>query len=244
MKNESGEKPGKCVMHQTDSGKVALTLRALWCYYKQFLLINYVLCIGLCIERFSLKHDHCLLLRPLCDMCPVIRYKRMCVICSQSKTPIDYGGNLRWTGLLYWWSSHAVSCCRHPCAILLIWSSGLKHDNIFFYFFFQACYSYVPYGDTGSGYYSKKAGHTSQGIAAITPVILESLQSIPLNPRSLFTIADYGCADGGTSMPLICACVKKLKELHGDDLEINIQYEDQPFNDFKSLFSFVQGTFT
>lgn len=136
MKNESGEKPGKCVMHQTDSGKVALTLRALWCYYKQFLLINYVLCIGLCIERFSLKHDHCLLLRPLCDMCPVIRYKRMCVICSQSKTPIDYGGNLRWTGLLYWWSSHAVSCCRHPCAILLIWSSGLKHDNIFFYFFF------------------------------------------------------------------------------------------------------------
>ncbi|XP_078369098.1 uncharacterized protein LOC144653059 [Oculina patagonica] len=105
----------------------------------------------------------------------------------------------------------------------------------------QACYSYVPYGDTGSGYYSKKARHTSQAIAAITPVILESLQSIPQNPRLLFTIADYGCADGGTSMPLISACVKKLKELHGENLEINIQYEDQPFNDFKSLFSFVQG---
>jgi len=100
---------------------------------------------------------------------------------------------------------------------------------------------YVPYGDSGSGYYSKKARHTSPSIAAISPVILESLQSIPLNARSMFTIADYGCADGGTSMSLICACIKKLKEIHGDELEINIQYEDQPFNDFKSLFSFVQG---
>ena len=32
-------------------------------------------------------------------------------------------------------------------------------------------------------------------------------------------------------MSLICACVKKLKEIDGDDLEINIQYEDQPFNE-------------
>jgi len=105
----------------------------------------------------------------------------------------------------------------------------------------QPRFVYVPYGDSGSGYYSKKARHTSPSIAAISPVILESLQSIPLNARSMFTIADYGCADGGTSMSLICACIKKLKEIHGDELEINIQYEDQPFNDFKSLFSFVQG---
>ena len=42
-------------------------------------------------------------------------------------------------------------------------------------------------------------------------------------------------------MSLICECIKKLKEIHGDELEINIQYEDQPFNDFKSLFSFIQG---
>lgn len=57
----------------------------------------------------------------------------------------------------------------------------------------------------------------------------------------MFTIDDYRCAYGGTSMSLICACVKKLKEIHGDELEINIRYEDKPFNDFKSLFSFVQG---
>ena len=57
----------------------------------------------------------------------------------------------------------------------------------------------------------------------------------------MFTIADYGCADGGTSMSLMYACVKELKSLYGNELEVHINYEDKPESDFKSLFYFVQG---
>ncbi|KAK3741100.1 hypothetical protein QZH41_013920, partial [Actinostola sp. cb2023] len=52
---------------------------------------------------------------------------------------------------------------------------------------------------------------------------------------------DYGTADGGTSMPLMYACVKAIREKYGQELPINIIYEDQPVNDFKSLFMRLQG---
>ena len=75
----------------------------------------------------------------------------------------------------------------------------------------------------------------------ISPVILESIKSIAVNSGKAFTIADYGCADGGTSMPLMYACVKELRSLHGDELEVHINYEDRPENDYNSLFYFLQG---
>lgn len=62
-----------------------------------------------------------------------------------------------------------------------------------------------------------------------------------MKPGSVFTIADYGCADGGTSMGLMYACVQELRKIHGDDLPISVVYEDQPINDFKSLFLRLQG---
>ena len=73
------------------------------------------------------------------------------------------------------------------------------------------------------------------------PLVMESVKSALVTPGSVFTIADYGCADGGTSMPLLYACFKELREIHGDDLPIHVIYEDQPVNDFKSLFLRLQG---
>ena len=43
----------------------------------------------------------------------------------------------------------------------------------------------------------------------------ESVRSYPVCPGFVFTIADYGCADGGTSMSLIYVCVEELRKLHG-----------------------------
>jgi len=71
--------------------------------------------------------------------------------------------------------------------------------------------------------------------------MLESVKSALVRPGSVFTIVDYGCADGGTSMPLLYACVKELRKIYGDDLPIHVIYEDQPVNDFKSLFLRLQG---
>ena len=73
------------------------------------------------------------------------------------------------------------------------------------------------------------------------PLVLDAIRSATVKPGSVFTFADYGCADGGTSMPLMYACVKELRKIHGDDLPIHVVYEDQPVNDFKSLFLRLQG---
>ena len=72
-------------------------------------------------------------------------------------------------------------------------------------------------------------------------LVLNAIRSTPIKAGHVFTIADYGCADGGTSMPLWYACVKELKEKHGSEFQIHVMYDDQPVNDFKSLFLRLQG---
>ncbi|KAJ7374125.1 hypothetical protein OS493_009462 [Desmophyllum pertusum] len=104
-----------------------------------------------------------------------------------------------------------------------------------------APHSHIPYGEAGSGFYGSKVLDTMPCIEALAPIALECVRSYPVTPGSVFTIADYGCADGGSSMSLIYSCVEELRKLHGNELEILIFYEDQPVNDFTSLFSFLQG---
>ena len=72
-------------------------------------------------------------------------------------------------------------------------------------------------------------------------LVLNAIRSTPIKAGHVFTIADYGCADGGTSMPLWYACVKELKEKYGLEFPIHVMYDDQPVNDFKSLFLRLQG---
>ena len=62
-----------------------------------------------------------------------------------------------------------------------------------------------------------------------------------LNQKETFCIADYGTADGGTSLPLMTSCIEKLRSKYGEQMPINIVYEDQPTNDFKSIFLRVNG---
>lgn len=97
-------------------------------------------------------------------------------------------------------------------------------------------HSHVPYGKDGSGYHSNNAEICSNTIMISAPLMLDAIRSTTVEPGSVFTIVDYGCADGGTSMPLMYACVEELRKIHGDSLPIQVVYEDQPVNDFKSLF--------
>lgn len=82
---------------------------------------------------------------------------------------------------------------------------------------------------------------SEESIKFISPRAIESVKSISVRVGDTFTIAEYGCADGGTSMPLMYACVKELRSLYGNELEVHINYEDKLDNDFKSLFYFLQG---
>lgn len=99
----------------------------------------------------------------------------------------------------------------------------------------------TEYIGSGAGYFTSKFSVSEESISYISPRVIDSVKSIPVKVGDTFTIAEYGCADGGTSMPLMYECVKELKSLYGNELEIHINYEDKPENDFKSLFYFLQG---
>ena len=90
--------------------------------------------------------------------------------------------------------------------------------------------------------FSSKVLNSLDSMKELAPIALDCVRSFQVNPSFAFTIADYGSADGGNSMPLIYACVEELRKLHGSALEILIFYEDQPTNDFTSVFSILQGT--
>ena len=102
-------------------------------------------------------------------------------------------------------------------------------------------FSQTEYINSGAGYFTSKFSVSEESIKFISPRAIESVKSIPVKVGDIFTIADYGCADGGTSMPLMYACVKELRSLYGNELKVHINYEDKPDNDFKSLFYFLQG---
>jgi len=99
----------------------------------------------------------------------------------------------------------------------------------------------TEYIGSGAGYFTSKFSISEESIKFISPRVIESVKSIPVKVGDTFTIAEYGCADGGTSMPLMYACVNELRSLYGNELEVHVNYEDKPDNDFKSLFYFLQG---
>ena len=109
------------------------------------------------------------------------------------------------------------------------------------FFSFQFPHSHIPYGADGSGFYSDNTIGCYNVILESAFLMLESIHSASVKSGKVFTIADYGCADGGTSMSLLYACVNELRKIHGDSLPIQVIYEDQPVNDFKSLFLRLQG---
>ena len=106
----------------------------------------------------------------------------------------------------------------------------------------QVPHSHIPFGPDGSGFYSDNTKGCYLVIQEALPLIATALDEIGVaNPNETFCIADYGTADGGTSSPVIINCIEKLRAKYGNDLPINVVYEDQPTNDFKSIFLRVNG---
>ena len=105
----------------------------------------------------------------------------------------------------------------------------------------QAPHSHIPYGQEGSGHYSDNTIGCYNVIQECVALTVKAIRSTVIKPTQVFTIADYGCADGGTSMPLLYKCVEELRRIHGCELAVHVMYEDQPVNDFKALFLRLQG---
>ncbi|XP_013380231.1 probable S-adenosylmethionine-dependent methyltransferase At5g38100 [Lingula anatina] len=106
----------------------------------------------------------------------------------------------------------------------------------------QVPHSHIPYGKEGSGFYTDNTIGCFNVIDAATPMVLNALGNVPVKDlESPFIIADFGTADGGTSMFLLKKMIELLRKKHGKDLPVQVVYEDQPVNDFKSLFFRVHG---
>ncbi|KAL8609830.1 hypothetical protein ACOMHN_052884 [Nucella lapillus] len=104
-------------------------------------------------------------------------------------------------------------------------------------------HSHLPYWKAGSGHYGDTLGQEINKIVTYSiPLLLSFLDTVPVNKKEVFTIGDFGCNDGSSSMTLLCRVVEHLRQKHGDDLAIQIVYEDQEKNDFNSLFRRLCGS--
>ncbi len=93
----------------------------------------------------------------------------------------------------------------------------------------------------GAGYYSENTVGAKAVIDAAGDLVLAALGGMDLAESSgPFAIADYGAADGGTSLDLMRRVVTELRA-KGCNRQITITYTDLPHNDFSALFRLVHG---
>ena len=59
-----------------------------------------------------------------------------------------------------------------------------------------------------------------------------------LRGRTDFSVADMGCADGGTSLQMIQTMIKQIRE-EAPEMPIKVHYTDQPRNDYNGLIQTV-----
>ena len=93
----------------------------------------------------------------------------------------------------------------------------------------------------GAGYYSENTVGAKAVIDAAGDLVMQALADMPLTDASSpFAIADYGCADGGTSIDLMRRVVAEVRS-KAAKREITITYTDLPHNDFSALFRLLHG---
>merc|ERR1740139_837139 len=106
---------------------------------------------------------------------------------------------------------------------------------------------HVPVGKDGDGAYTAATKGCFDVIDKATPLVLQEVRKQPIDTGRPFHVADYGTADGGTSLGLLTKIVRAVRERTGteSDLEeqheIVIHYEDQLMNEWKSVFNHALG---
>ena len=93
----------------------------------------------------------------------------------------------------------------------------------------------------GGGYYSKATIGAKHVIDNAAHLIFDSLARMnPKDDGTTFTLADMGCADGGTSISTIGEILKFIRE-KTPSRPIQMVYTDLPKNDFSQVFQNVHG---
>jgi hypothetical protein len=64
----------------------------------------------------------------------------------------------------------------------------------------------------GAGYYSANTVGAKAVIDAAADLVLEALETMPLAGTAPFAIADYGAADGGTSIDMMRKAIARIRK--------------------------------
>ena len=90
------------------------------------------------------------------------------------------------------------------------------------------------------GAYSLATRGAQDVINAAIPIVEETLLGMDLDKKRIFSFADMGCADGGTSLHMISQLLTTLRNKN-PDIEVKVHYTDQPNNDYNGLIKTVLG---
>ena len=91
----------------------------------------------------------------------------------------------------------------------------------------------------GGGYYSERTRGAKLVIDRAFPLVQKAVPPQP-GAAGPLRLADYGCADGGTSREMWRRLIEGLRAA-GDGREIAMLYTDLASNDFSQLFKSMQG---
>ncbi len=94
----------------------------------------------------------------------------------------------------------------------------------------------------GAGYYSRSTQGAKDVIDLAAPLIMEALTRViaESGPGGAFRAADFGAADGGTSLDMWRRALADLRRAE-PTRPIELIYTDLPSNDFSQLFRTVHG---
>jgi hypothetical protein len=93
----------------------------------------------------------------------------------------------------------------------------------------------------GAGYYSSNTIGAKTVIDKVGDLIVAGASKMPtLAEGQAFTVADFGAADGGTSMDMMRRLVRAIR-IREPSRQICVTYTDLPHNDFSTLFRLSQG---
>lgn len=93
----------------------------------------------------------------------------------------------------------------------------------------------------GAGYYSKATTGAKDATDGATPMILDAVAAMDIpDDGTVFTMADMGSADGGTSLQMVGTVLKAIRA-RAPSRSIQMIYTDLPRNDFGHLFRTVHG---
>lgn len=96
-----------------------------------------------------------------------------------------------------------------------------------------------PVGEDGKGDYTADTKGCFDVIATAAPLVLEQVAQAPLRAGA-FNVADFGTADGGTSLGLLTQVVEAVRKREAGK-EVVLRYEDQLVNEWKSVFNHAVG---